>query len=68
MNQITVSSSCGAVTGRLTDWGYEFFGIPYGRAERFCPPRPVTWAGEKKCTEYGACSRTFWGYSPGGRN
>ncbi|MCD8011237.1 MAG: carboxylesterase family protein [Lachnospiraceae bacterium] len=68
MNKKTVKFPCGAVTGNRTDWGYEFLGIPYGRAERFCPPRSVTWKGDRDCTAYGAPSLqpNFLGVHPEG--
>lgn len=68
MEKKTVILPCGMVTGNRTSWGYEFLGIPYGRAERFCPPRPVTWEGEQDCTAYGAPSLqpNFLGVCPAG--
>ncbi len=53
MKDKIVSTDCGLVRGKRTDAGYAFLGIPFGRAERFCPPEPVTWEGVRDCLEYG---------------
>ena len=49
----TVSTSCGQVRGQKTSAGYSFLGVPYGKAERFRPPLPVTWKEPLDCLDYG---------------
>lgn len=56
MNTVTVTAPCGILTGSRTEWGCEFLGIPYGRADRFAPPEPVSWQGERSCRSYGSKS------------
>ncbi len=50
---ISVITDCGPVYGNADGRKAVFLGIPYGRAERFRPPVPVTWSDPLACTEYG---------------
>ena len=53
MKDIYVNAPCGQIKGKETDTGYAYLGIPYGKAERFRAPEPVSWDGVRDCTEYG---------------
>lgn len=48
-----IETSSGVLTGRKTDYGYEFLGIPYAQAERFKPPLESKWDGVRECVKFG---------------
>ena len=47
-----VSTTSGLVSGKKTDHGYDFLGIPYAHAERFKKPVPAHWEGVRECTKF----------------
>jgi len=66
---ITCSAPCGTVRGIEDEAGIAaFLGIPYGKAERFCPPEPVAWEGTLDCFAYGSkpLQPNFKGVRPAG--
>jgi len=48
-----IQTTGGAVHGMEIDGVLTFRGIPYAQAERFAPPREVSWQGVKACYAYG---------------
>ena len=52
-NHIYAKTNSGKVKGEILNGYCSFKGIPYARAERFCPPQPVTWEEILDCTDFG---------------
>ncbi len=50
---LVVETSGGKVVGGRADGVLTWKGIPYGRAQRWRRPRPVSWEGEWDATRYG---------------
>lgn len=50
---VTIKTTSGELTGKETNYGYEFLGIPFAKAERFKAPVEASWEGVLECTEYG---------------
>ena len=48
-----IQTGCGKVRGKLDGSGRTIcLGLPYAKAERFCPPQPVCWEGILDCLAY----------------
>ena len=48
-----IQTGCGKVRGKLDGSGRTIcLGLPYAKAERFCPPQPVCWEGVLDCLAY----------------
>ena len=52
-NHIYAKTNSGKVKGEILNGYCSFKGIPYARAERICPPQPVTWEEILDCTDFG---------------
>lgn len=48
-----VQTNSGCINGCVEDNLYTFKGIPYGTANRFLPPKPISWNGILDCTHFG---------------
>lgn len=56
MSNIKLNTNCGEITGLEFDHHYEFRGIRYAIAKRWCYPQQVTsWGGTYDATKFGAC-------------
>ena len=53
MNRIYAKTNHGTVMGEISGEYGAFKGIPFAKAQRFCPPEPVSWTGVKDCTSFG---------------
>ena len=57
VREVIVETSCGRVRGALQRDVYTFKGIPYGAdtsgANRFQPPKPITWTGVRDALDCG---------------
>ncbi|MBB5264918.1 carboxylesterase type B [Catenibacillus scindens] len=51
--KIYAVTDCGVVMGDCDGAYVSFKGIPYARAQRFCPPAPVKWEGVQECLSFG---------------
>ena len=47
-----IQTTSGSLTGKKTDYGYAFLGIPYAQAERFKKPVASHWDGVRECTKF----------------
>ena len=47
-----IQTTSGSLTGKKTDYGYAFLGIPYAQAERFKKPVASHWEGVRECNKF----------------
>ena len=57
---MVVETLCGKVEGVQKGGLYQFLGIPYAKAERFCMPEPVCWDGVLKADHFGKKAVQTW--------
>ena len=48
-----VNTKNGQIAGTVFGDYVWFKGIPYAKAQRFCPPEPVSWEGLRECSVFG---------------
>ena len=58
---MVIETLSGKVEGILKNGLYQFLGIPYAKAKRFCPPEPVCWEGVLKADHFGKKAIQSWG-------
>ena len=53
MRTIYAKTEYGMVMGEISGGFGAFKGIPFARAQRFCPPEQISWTGVKDCRVFG---------------